>query len=216
MIRCLVVGLPKPASRRIREQLVVRLFPPGSYDRVIADLADHAEKLFRWPYEEIAKLDAAVASSQLAVFASPTYKATFAGLLKEFLHRYPACGRSHGHSRLAHLIPEPVIIARFGESLSKLRFDIQLSLRKYGHSRDHRLKVRQQRNIDFRAGLFPPVNQPPPADALGGSELHLRRRAAQSKSSKAGRSRVPIACASVKNLVAESGRSFEPFSLRYE
>ncbi|MET4323934.1 NAD(P)H-dependent oxidoreductase [Bradyrhizobium sp. RT5a] len=90
----LVVGNPKPASRtrRIGERLIERLFPPGSYELVVVDLADHADKLFTWPCEEIAKLNAAVASSQLAVFASPAYKATFTGLLKAFLDRYPASG----------------------------------------------------------------------------------------------------------------------------
>jgi FMN reductase len=37
-------------------------------------------------------LNARVASSDLAVFASPTYKATYTGLLKAFLDRYPANG----------------------------------------------------------------------------------------------------------------------------
>ncbi|WFU62587.1 NADPH-dependent FMN reductase [Bradyrhizobium brasilense] len=95
MIRIsLVVGNPKPASRtrRIGEELVERLFPSGSYELVVVDLADYADNLFKWPSEELAKLNAAVAASHVAVFASPTYKATFTGLLKAFLDRYPASG----------------------------------------------------------------------------------------------------------------------------
>ncbi|MCK1679602.1 NAD(P)H-dependent oxidoreductase [Bradyrhizobium sp. 147] len=90
----LVVGNPKPASRtrRIGEQLIERLFLRGSYKLVVVDLADHSDNLFKWPCEELAQLNAAVASSHVAVFASPTYKATFTGLLKAFLDRYPASG----------------------------------------------------------------------------------------------------------------------------
>ena len=40
----------------------------------------------------MAALNASVAESDLVVFASPTYKATYTGLLKAFLDRYPANG----------------------------------------------------------------------------------------------------------------------------
>ncbi|WP_208024496.1 NADPH-dependent FMN reductase [Amycolatopsis pithecellobii] len=65
-----VVGNPKPRSRtrQVAEALTNKLVRPSSDVRVI-DLADH-----------------------LAVFANPTYKATFTGILKGFLDRYPAAG----------------------------------------------------------------------------------------------------------------------------
>ncbi|MCK1679605.1 NAD(P)H-dependent oxidoreductase [Bradyrhizobium sp. 147] len=79
-----VVGNPKPASRTrsIGKQLVKRLFPSGSHEFVVIDLADHPDKLFTLLCDEITKLNAAVAASQLAVFASPTYKATSPGPAK--------------------------------------------------------------------------------------------------------------------------------------
>lgn len=60
----------------------------------VIDLADHESEIFVWPSERMAALNAGVAESDLVVFASPTYKATYTGLLKAFLDRYPANGLS--------------------------------------------------------------------------------------------------------------------------
>jgi len=90
----IVVGNPKPASRtrKVAETLVERLLEPGTYELTVIDLADHTAEIFAWPSEEMAELNALVAQSDLVVFASPTYKATYTGLLKAFLDRYPANG----------------------------------------------------------------------------------------------------------------------------
>jgi FMN reductase len=92
----IVVGNPKPKSRtlRVAEILVEQLLEPGSYDLEVIDLAEHTAEIFAWPSEEMAALNTRVAESALAVFASPTYKATYTGLLKAFLDRYPANGLS--------------------------------------------------------------------------------------------------------------------------
>lgn len=89
-----VVGNPKPASRtrRIAELLVEKLLVPGSYEQETIDLADHTDEIFAWPSDKMAALNESVAASDLVVFASPTYKATYTGLLKAFLDRYPANG----------------------------------------------------------------------------------------------------------------------------
>ena len=90
----IVVGNPKPASRtrKVAELLVEKLLVPGTYDLEVIDLADHTDEIFAWPSEKMSALNARVAESDLAVFASPTYKATYTGLLKAFLDRYPANG----------------------------------------------------------------------------------------------------------------------------
>ncbi|PZU39454.1 MAG: NADPH-dependent FMN reductase [Microbacterium sp.] len=90
----IVVGNPKPLSRtrKVAELLVEKLLEPGSYTLDVIDLADHTDQIFAWPSEKMAGLNARVAESDLAVFASPTYKATYTGLLKAFLDRYPANG----------------------------------------------------------------------------------------------------------------------------
>ncbi|MFC7622640.1 NADPH-dependent FMN reductase [Microlunatus sp. GCM10028923] len=89
----IVVGNPKPQSRtrRIAETLVDQLVPSVP-DLEVIDLADHVDEIFAWPSEKFATLNARVADSDLVVFATPTYKASYTGLLKAFLDRYPANG----------------------------------------------------------------------------------------------------------------------------
>jgi FMN reductase len=92
----IVVGNPKPMSRTltVAKTLVEKLLDPGHYVLEIIDLADHAAEIFAWPSDEMAALNARVAESDLVVFASPTYKASYTGLLKAFLDRYPTNGLS--------------------------------------------------------------------------------------------------------------------------
>jgi FMN reductase len=90
----IIVGNPKPQSRtlKVAQTLVEKLFEAGSYEVEVIDLAEHVDEIFAWPSEKMASLNASVAASHVAVFASPTYKATYTGLLKAFLDRYPASG----------------------------------------------------------------------------------------------------------------------------
>lgn len=92
----IIVGNPKPQSRtlKVAQTLVEKLFATDSYAIEVIDLAEHADEIFAWPSERMAALNASVAASDVAVFASPTYKATYTGLLKAFLDRYPASGLS--------------------------------------------------------------------------------------------------------------------------
>jgi FMN reductase len=64
----------------------------GALPRLRVDLADHSADLFTWPHAGLAELNDAVSTSDYVVFASPTYKASYTGLLKAFLDRYPAGG----------------------------------------------------------------------------------------------------------------------------
>jgi FMN reductase len=91
-----VTGNPKPASRTHSVALAVagllaRELPEAETSPVV-DLADYAPRLFDWADEELAGLNAAVAGADIAVFASPTYKAAYTGLLKAFLDRYGSNG----------------------------------------------------------------------------------------------------------------------------
>jgi FMN reductase len=85
-----VVGNPRPRSRTYDSALVLadRL---GGADLVV-DLADHASELFDWGSETVRDLVEQVAGSLVVVVASPTYKATYTGLLKAFLDRFPHQG----------------------------------------------------------------------------------------------------------------------------
>ncbi|MGC7100676.1 NADPH-dependent FMN reductase [Amycolatopsis lurida] len=86
----IVVGNPKPASRtlKVAETLVRKLFGDAAHQIEVIDLVEHIDKIFTWPSDEMDALNARVAASDVAVFASPTYKATYTGLLKAFLDRY--------------------------------------------------------------------------------------------------------------------------------
>jgi len=115
-----VVGNPKPQSRtlKVAVTLVEKLLTAGAYELSVIDLADHAEEIFAWPSETMSALNARVAESDLAVFASPTYKASYSGLLKAFLDRYPANGLAgvtaipvHTGGDLAHAMGPTVTLA---------------------------------------------------------------------------------------------------------
>jgi FMN reductase len=91
-----VTGNPKPASRTHGVALavadVVAATLSDSADRVVIDLTDHAPRLFDWSDPELTRLNGEVAAADIAIFASPTYKASYTGLLKAFLDRYGSNG----------------------------------------------------------------------------------------------------------------------------
>ena len=100
-----VVGNPRAESRTL--QVAVKLADAvarivGAPRGRIVDLATVASKLFEWPNQEMAALNDEIARSRFVIFASPTYKATYTGLLKAFLDRYPNNG-------LASVIAIPVM-----------------------------------------------------------------------------------------------------------
>lgn len=92
----IVVGNPKPRSRtlKVAEALAEKMFGPVLQDTEVIDLADYRDEVLAWPSEKMDALNARVAGSDVVIFASPTYKATYSGLLKVFLDRYPANGLS--------------------------------------------------------------------------------------------------------------------------
>ena len=91
-----VVGNPKPASRTlgaavaVADALAEATGAPAGH--LVVDLAEHAASLFDWAAPELSRLTAEVADAGLAVFASPTYKASYTGMLKAFLDRYGSNG----------------------------------------------------------------------------------------------------------------------------
>jgi FMN reductase len=91
-----VTGNPKPQSRThsvalaVADAIAAEL--GGAPDRLVVDLAEHAPRLFDWADPELTALGSAVAGADVAVFASPTYKASYTGLLKAFLDRYGSNG----------------------------------------------------------------------------------------------------------------------------
>jgi FMN reductase len=119
-----VTGNPKPASRThgvalaVADVLAAELASPAApaADRarpavsapaeapahLVVDLAEHAPSLFDWSAAELSRLTAEVAAADVAIFASPTYKAAYTGMLKAFLDRY-------GNNGLARVVAVPVM-----------------------------------------------------------------------------------------------------------
>jgi FMN reductase len=91
-----VVGNPKPASRTLNVATTVAdtLAAELALDQehLVVDLAEHASDLFDWGAARLSELTAQVASAGLIIAASPTYKATYTGMLKAFFDRYGSNG----------------------------------------------------------------------------------------------------------------------------
>jgi len=82
-----VVGNPKPRSRTLQAGCLVAERLSGRPADLVVDLVELGPALLDWSSEEVAGVVAEVASSTLVIFASPTYKGSFTGLLKLFLDR---------------------------------------------------------------------------------------------------------------------------------
>ena len=116
-----VTGNPRPASRThgvalaVADTLRAALVPsarsapkvpssgtPGASAPLVVDLAKHASALFDSSDAELTRISAEVAAADVAIFASPTYKAAYTGMLKAFLDRY-------GSNGLAGVVAVPVM-----------------------------------------------------------------------------------------------------------
>ncbi len=85
-----VVGNPKPRSRTLSVAEAVASAAGGAAglagaERTTVDLADLGPHLFDWSSADVRAAVDAIRSCTLAVVASPTYKASYTGLLKSFL-----------------------------------------------------------------------------------------------------------------------------------
>jgi FMN reductase len=92
MSMAVVVGNPKANSRTLRVGLAVADALSDRLgidrDRLVVDLAEVATELFDPESPTVNRLLHDVAASKLVVVASPTFKATYTGLLKAFFDRY--------------------------------------------------------------------------------------------------------------------------------
>ena len=86
------VGNPKPKSRTHDAGILAARGLTGEDPDLVLDLADMGPKLLEWGNKDVEDAVAAVCGSGAVVFASPTYKATYTGLLKLFLDRIPYDG----------------------------------------------------------------------------------------------------------------------------
>ncbi|WP_232676414.1 NADPH-dependent FMN reductase [Nocardioides sp. R-C-SC26] len=83
-----VVGNPRPDSRTLRSAVHLAHALTGRDPGLVVDLARIGAGLLDPDDVEVTGIVAEVAASDLVVVASPTYKATYTGLLKLFLDRF--------------------------------------------------------------------------------------------------------------------------------
>jgi FMN reductase len=91
-----VIGNPSAGGRTTELGIAVAKgvanlldLPP---DVEVIELSAYAGELFAWDSESVKALAKSVAEPSIVVFATPTYKASYTGLLKAFLDRYDTGG----------------------------------------------------------------------------------------------------------------------------
>ena len=98
-----VVGNPKPNSRtRAAAERVVAELTGAPPDRVV-DVVELGAGLLSWGDPDVAEAVQALREAEVAVVASPTYKATYTGLLKLFLDQV-------GTGDLAGVVAVPLML----------------------------------------------------------------------------------------------------------
>lgn len=117
-----VVGNPKPQSRTLEAAVHVATELGGAAPTVVVDVIGLGPGLLGWGDPAVAEALAAVQRSEAVVVASPTYKATYTGLLKLFLDQIPAdglagiigfplmLGGGPGHLLAPELLLKPVLV----------------------------------------------------------------------------------------------------------
>jgi FMN reductase len=98
-----VVGNPKPGSRTRGAAELVAERLTGAPASTVIELADLGPALLAGSDPAVAAAKRAVLDADLVVFASPTYKATYTGLLKLFLEQF-AAGELHGTTAVALML----------------------------------------------------------------------------------------------------------------
>lgn len=83
-----VVGNPKPASRTSAAATLLARGLTGADPDHVVELSELGPGLLGWGDEHVAGAVKTVQSSSLCIFATPTFKATYTGLLKLFLDQF--------------------------------------------------------------------------------------------------------------------------------
>ncbi|MCI2422625.1 NAD(P)H-dependent oxidoreductase [Saccharopolyspora sp. K220] len=122
MSTTVVAGNPKPASRTLDAgRLLAEALTGGPVDHEI-DVVEFGPGLLGWGDEAVAAAVHTVRESTLVVFASPTFKATYTGLLKLFLDQFAGgtglqgvvsvplmLGAGPGHAMAPDMLLKPVL-----------------------------------------------------------------------------------------------------------
>lgn len=88
MITTVVVGNPKPASHTLEAATILAQRLTGSAPDHVVDVIALGPGILGWGDPGVQAAVATVAASDLVVVASPTFKATYTGVLKLFLDQF--------------------------------------------------------------------------------------------------------------------------------
>jgi FMN reductase len=90
VVLTVVVGNPKPQSRTLEASVLLAESLTGRSPDHVIDVVELGSGLLTWGDAAVAEAVATVCASQVCIVASPTFKATYTGLLKLFLDQFPA------------------------------------------------------------------------------------------------------------------------------
>lgn len=122
MPTCVVVGNPKPASRTLAAATLLMQELTGRPPDSTIDVVALGAGLLGWGDPVVAEAVATVKQADVLVVASPTYKATYTGLLKLFLDQFGAdsldgaltfplmLGAGQQHALAPELLLKPVLV----------------------------------------------------------------------------------------------------------
>jgi len=117
-----VVGNPKPMSRTRHAAELITERLTGSAPTHVIDVVDLGAGLLGWGDPVVAEAVELVKSTDLLVVASPTFKATYTGVLKLFLDQFAAgalrgvvafpvmLGAAQKHAMAPELLLRPVLV----------------------------------------------------------------------------------------------------------
>lgn len=103
MKTAVVVGNPKAKSRTLEAGVLVAKKLTSKEPDLVIDLVDLGPALLEFGNPSVGESLQAVQRSDVVIFASPTFKATYTGLLKLFLDQFPTDG-------LANVTAFPVML----------------------------------------------------------------------------------------------------------
>ena len=92
MKTAVVVGNPKPKSRTLDAAVLVSRKLTGREPSFVLDIADFGPVLMEFGNREVAATIERIQEMDVVVFASPTFKATYTGLMKMYLDQIPQDG----------------------------------------------------------------------------------------------------------------------------
>ena len=122
MRTAVVCGNPKPKSRTLEAACFVAERLTGASPELVLDLIELGPHLLGWGDEVSGAVVESVRQCDLAVYASPTYKGSYTGLLKLFLDLVPTdglagqiafpvmLGAAMGHAMAPDLLLKPVLV----------------------------------------------------------------------------------------------------------